>query len=201
MHGSHSIEETQLSELKDRLNQILPRITSEEFLKNKGIGNEIGFYIFDYEPEDELIVRDHIKFMVSYLEKTYPHLNFAHINIFELIVDYLKERKLLEKAIELQKSKGDKELMKAIGPILDISNLIDYFTKKAQPRYKDFVLLSGVGSAYPLLRTHNLLNNLHTVMGKTPLVLFYPGKYSGKGLRLFGKLKETNYYRAFKLVS
>ena len=26
-----------------------------------------------------------------------------------------------------------------------------------------------------MLRTHTLLNNLHTVMGQTPLVMFYPG--------------------------
>ena len=56
------------------------------------------------------------------------------------------------------------------------------------------------GSAWPLLRAHTLLNNLHTVMGQTPLVLFYPGRYDGQSLRLFGKLKNTNYYRAFKLV-
>ena len=38
-------------------------------------------------------------------------------------------------------------------------------------------------------------------MGKTPLVMFYPGRYDGQSLRLFGKLKNANYYRAFKLVS
>ena len=38
------------------------------------------------------------------------------------------------------------------------------------------------------------------VMGQTPLVMFYPGKYDGQSLRLFGKLKNNNYYRAFKLV-
>jgi hypothetical protein len=37
-------------------------------------------------------------------------------------------------------------------------------------------------------------------MGRTPLVMFYPGRYDGQSLRLFGKLKNTNYYRAFKLV-
>ena len=62
------------------------------------------------------------------------------------------------------------------------------------------MLMSGVGSAYPLLRTHNLLNNLHPIMGETPLVLFYPGIYDGQSLSLFGQIKQDNYYRAFKLV-
>jgi hypothetical protein len=45
-----------------------------------------------------------------------------------------------------------------------------------------------------------LLNNLHAVMGQTPLVLFYPGRFNGQTLRLFGKLTNDHYYRAFKLV-
>ena len=44
--------------LEERLNQIIPRITSCEFLGSKGLGNEIGFWIFDYPPEREMDVRD-----------------------------------------------------------------------------------------------------------------------------------------------
>jgi hypothetical protein len=33
--------------LGERLNKILPRIISDEFLSGSGIGNEIAFYIFD----------------------------------------------------------------------------------------------------------------------------------------------------------
>ena len=60
--------------------------------------------------------------------------------------------------------------------------------------------MSGVGSAYPLIRSHGLLNNLPRIMGRVPLVVFYPGKYDGQSLRLFGRLSDNNYYRAFRLV-
>ena len=43
--------------LEERLNQILPRITSRDFLESKGLGNEIGFWIFDYPPDREMDVR------------------------------------------------------------------------------------------------------------------------------------------------
>ena len=65
------------------------------------------------------------------------------------------------------------------------------FADEAKPAEHDLVLVSGVGSAYPLLRTHNLLNNLHHRMGSTPLVLFYPGVYDGQSLRLFGTWKTN----------
>ncbi len=32
---------------EERLNQILPRLMSPELLRNEGLGNEIGFWIFD----------------------------------------------------------------------------------------------------------------------------------------------------------
>lgn len=46
--------------LEERLNQILPRITSRDFLDSKGLGNEIGFWVFDYPPERELDVRNFV---------------------------------------------------------------------------------------------------------------------------------------------
>ena len=45
-----------MSVIRDRLNKILEKIQSPAFLANKGLGNEIGFYIFDYDPRDELLV-------------------------------------------------------------------------------------------------------------------------------------------------
>jgi hypothetical protein len=54
---------------KKRLDKILDRLTSDELLSNKGLGNEIGFYIFDYPPECELEMREHIHFMIRQLPK------------------------------------------------------------------------------------------------------------------------------------
>lgn len=37
-----------LQQLQHRLNQVLEKLESDEFLTNKELGGEIGFYIFDY---------------------------------------------------------------------------------------------------------------------------------------------------------
>src|SRR5207245_5226127 len=116
------------------------------------------------------------------------------------VMDYLKSRKLLDKAIQMQTEKGDEALKKALAGPLHESKLASHFAEVAQPVQHDLVIVSGVGSVWPLLRSHSLLNNLQPVMGKTPLVMFYPGRYDGQSLRLFSKLKNANYYRAFKLV-
>ena len=186
--------------LTERLNKILPRIISDDFLRGRGIGNEIAFYIFDYPPEDELRVREHIHFLLDHIPKQRPGLRVKHINLFDFILDYLKSRNLLEKALKMQREKGDEALKEALKGPLHENKLATIFVEVAQPQQNDLVLLSGVGSVWPLLRSHTLLNNLHPIMGNTPLVMFYPGRYDGQSLRLFGKLKSNNYYRAFKLI-
>ena len=188
------------NDFAQRLNKILDRVTSDDFLHGKGLGNEIPFYAFDYPPERELEVRDHINFLVAQLPKHRPGLRFYHINLFDLIIRQLKSRGFYDKALDLQRKKGDEALLKALAAPLDATKLAKVFADEVKPEEQDLVLVSGVGSAYPLLRTHNLLNNLHHRMGSTPLVLFYPGLYDGQSLRLFGILPDKPYYRAFRLV-
>ena len=188
-------------ELEKKLAQVLPKLLSDDFLSGTGIGNEIGFWIFQYPPEEELRVREFIQNLTQQIPLKKPSLNFSHINLFDFVIDDLRSRNVLEKAIQMQKDKGDGALKKALSGPLHESKLGPLFAEKAKPEENDLVLLSGIGSAFPLLRSHTLLNNLQPVMGKKPLVIFYPGKYDQQSLRLFGKLKSANYYRAFKLIA
>ena len=189
-----------MSDLNDRLNKILDRVTSDDFLSGRRLGNEIPFHAFDYDPADEIAVREHVNFLLSQIPKKRPGLRVKHINLFELIVRHLKDRNLYEKTIDLQKNKGDAATLTALRGPLDSSRIAEVFINEAELENHDMVFVTGVGSAYPLLRTHNLLNNLHAKMDDTPLVIFYPGKYDGQSFRLFGQLKDSPYYRAFRLV-
>ena len=193
--------------LNARLNQILPKITSEDFLRGHGIGNEIAFHIFDYPPEDELAVREHIDFLLAHIHKRKPGLKVGHVNLFELVLDYLRSRKLLEKSLELQRARGNEALLKALKGVLNEVKIAARFGEVTKPEEQDLILISGVGSVYPMLRSHTLLSNLHSVMGQTPLVMFYPGRYDRTALQLFGKTGlagdrqgSSRYYRAFRLI-
>jgi hypothetical protein len=181
----------------ERLNLIKTRLGSPVLLSNSGLGNEIGFYIFDYPPDQELAVRNH-------LEKILPEIprRVAVVNLFELVVDYFKKRKILDAAKDAQVKKGDAEILRVVRGALDEEKRIaPEFIALARPEEHDLVIMTGVGSVYPLLRTHRLINCLHPLMQDTPLVVFYPGIYSGQTLSLFGELKDENYYRAFRLVA
>jgi len=188
-------------QLQARLDEIPKKLVSEEFLCSKGIGNEIGFFIFDYPAEQELQVRSYIQFLEKHMEKKHTNLKLIHINLLDLLLDYLKSRNLLDKAVDLQKRKGDEALIKALAGPLHIEKVTKYLMDEYLVTKYDMVLVSGVGSVWPLLRAHNLLNGLHVKLGHKPLVLFYPGEYTGQDMSLFGKIRSNNYYRAFKLVS
>jgi hypothetical protein len=186
--------------LQQRLNKIPDTVLSDDFLNKKGLGGDLCFWIFDYAPEYELQVREHIKFLGDHIAKKHSQLKVANINLLEDMMAYLKERKLLDRALELQKAKGDDALLKALAGPLHMDKFVPFLLKHNNIHDQDLVLLSGVGSVWPLLRAHNLLNSLHADLGHLPLVLFYPGEYTGKDLSLFNRIPSNNYYRAFKLV-
>src|SRR5260370_34072412 len=119
--------------LNDRLNKILPRVISDEFLSGSGIGNEIAFYVFDYPPEDELRVRDYLRTLLEHIPKQKHGLRAKHINLFEFVLDYLKSRKLLDKAVQMQREKGDEALKKALAGPLHESNRASHFSDVARP--------------------------------------------------------------------
>jgi hypothetical protein len=187
--------------LDERLNQILPRITSRDFLDSKGLGNEIGFWVFDYPPERELDVRDFFNSTVlPALGKKDPVFNVATVDLLQLVTGLLEDRKLLDKTLEMQKNKGDDSTLAALRSVLKEDKLAQKIASQFQIDTLDLLILTGVGAVYPMLRTHTLLSALHPIMGNTPLLMFFPGRYDGHSLRLFNTLAEDHYYRAFRLV-
>ncbi|WP_291477661.1 DUF1788 domain-containing protein [Acidovorax sp.] len=187
--------------LEERLNQILPRVTSRDFLDSKGLGNEIGFWIFDYPPDREMDVRDFLSgTVVPALGKQSPAIRCAVVDLLTLVTELLEERKLLDKAIAMQQTKGNDGALAALRSVLKEDKLAQKIADRHDITALDLLVLTGVGSVYPMLRTHTLLSALHPIMGKTPLLMFFPGRYDGHSLRLFNTLAEDHYYRAFRLV-
>lgn len=160
--------------------------------------NEVHFYIFDYSPEFELIVRQHIKNLRNKLQ---PEFVISQIDLFDLAIDVLRSRNLLETAIKMHKEKGDKPFLQALSALLKAEKIADVFIEKLSNDKSDMIFVTGVGSVFPLVRSHLLLNNLQSKMLEVPLVLFYPGSFDGQFLTLFNKLKNKDYYRAFRIVS
>ena len=186
----------------DRLNQVLPRLLSSDVLDNRGAGGEIGFWIFDYPPEREMDMRAWLADVIEPgIRKQRPDLRYAVIDLFAEVIALLEERKLLDKAYDMQLKKGDEALLASLRSVLKEDRLAARLVEKIDATNHDLLIVKGVGAVYPLLRTHTLLSALHPHMRHTPLLMLYPGRYDGLSLKLFNKLSDDNYYRAFRLVS
>lgn len=191
-----------MAALDERLDKAEEMIAKPSFRENKGLDNEVGYYIFDYMPKDELIVRKRVEYIRQKHEDSPDGFKVVVFDLYDITIEILKEKGYLEKCFDLEKNKGLDRVIRAVGNTLRLTgddNLIVKYIQERTPE-KSVVFIIGIGKCYPLIRSHTVLNNLHQVLDNVPVVMFYPGKYDGQELVLFGEVKDDNYYRAFKLV-
>ena len=188
--------------IEERLDILEEKMRSEKFRTSTGLGNEVGYYVFDYEPYEELKVRERI----DHLRDQNTIAKFGYqlqvYDLYELIIKLLEDEDSLEDLIDLEEEEGTEYVFAAISDILrfDEQGSLIVNTIKEQTTNDSVIFLTGVGKCFPILRSHKILNNLHQVMDHCPVVLFFPGRYTGNSLNIFGTVKDDNYYRAFPLV-
>jgi len=187
-----------MANLNARLDQIIPKIKEDKFIDGRGLGNEISFYVFDYEPEGELVVRDYIQHIKKEFSYEGSDRSIIEFDLYKMLLDITKERNIFNRIFEMEQRQGKEALFKAMTTFAKP----DIFLRKIQEQMGDnnVVFLTGIGKVYPFVRSHNILNNLQEVLDKTPVIMFFPGQYDGQSLQLFSKFKDDNYYRAFRLV-
>ena len=180
-----------LKHLQEKLNYFAREVQKQDFLDMRGLGNEVPYFIFDYDPQFELLIRDFIK---DLSDKASVEIEL--INLFELMLS-LFEDVGVEELINIEKEEGTEELFESMEPVLEENELIDAIAERAGD--SQIIFLSHVGSVYPLVRAHDILNRLAEQDLRIPIVLFYPGEYSGQELKLFNRFRSDNYYRAFAI--
>ncbi len=191
-----------MATFEERLDHIESMIKKPSFRQNKGLGNEVGYYIFDYPPEKEMIVRERVKYLHDKYATSSDGFRVVVFDLYDIIIDTLETKGYIEKTADMESKKGLERVVRAVGNTMRITaedSLIVNHIKENTPE-NSVVFLTGIGKCYPLLRSHTVLNNLHQVVDHVPVVMFFPGKYDGQELILFGEIKDDNYYRAFKLV-
>lgn len=190
--------------LDERLNLIEDKISEKSFRENKGLGNEVGYYIFDYAAKDELFVRSHIAYLKEKINNSNRGFVIKEFDLFHLMIEALEEEGYLEDFFNLEREDGFLECAESLVETLGLDETNDLnliISKIVEENLTDsIVFLTGVGKCHPIIASHNILNNLHQVLDSVPVILFYPGEYSGQDLKLFGTMDKHNYYRAFRLV-
>lgn len=188
--------------LNERFVVLEDRMTSVSSLTRYGTANDMKFYIFDYSPKDELLVRREVK----KLKTRNPEI--VEFDLYEMMLDIIEEEGYYED-IQRMESEYEKDLLlrEVFQPLLSVeeeqNSFLEKFKNSVLDDGKSIVLITGVGKAFPIIRSHTILNNLQSIFRRTPVVMMYPGRYEIKNamtMRLFERLDDDNYYRAFPLV-
>ncbi|HHW38997.1 MAG TPA: DUF1788 domain-containing protein [Bacillales bacterium] len=191
-----------MKSIYERLDEILPRITETSFRESKGLGNEIGYHIFDYDPKYEMLVRDHVAYIKERVNTDNSNLHIREFDLYEVVLEILQEKGFLEKNFEMEEKKGSNFVLnatkKALRLTLNNDLVVQYITDRVKAN--DIVFLTGIGKSFPIIRSHTVLNTLQKKVDEVPVVMFFPGVYDGQELVLFGEIKDDNYYRAFQLI-
>lgn len=188
--------------LNERFIDLEDRMISVEALTRYGTANDLRFYIFDYTPADELLVRKETK----KLKERNPAI--VEFDLYEMMLQIIEDEGYMEDVLRMEKD-YDKDLLlrEVFQPLLSVEEAENAFLDKFKEDIADdgnsIVLITGVGKAFPVVRSHTILNNLQSIFRRNPVVMMYPGRYEIKEkmtMRLFERLDDDNYYRAFPLV-
>ncbi len=191
-----------MADIMERLDKMEEAIKKPSFRQSSGRANEVNYWVFDYPPEHELEVRERIKYMQNRNSKGAEDFELVVFDLYDIIIDFLKENDFLEDCYKFEKKKGLERITKAVSNSMKINDDDSYIVQyiKEHTPENAVVFLTGVGKCFPILRSHKVLNNLHQAFVRAPVVMFFPGIYNEQELILFGEIKDDNYYRAFKLV-
>ena len=191
-------------ELSRQEEHLFAVLSGERFLKMEGLSNEVPFFIYPYEPEHALDVAKAKKRVKNRLAS--KGIEVREINLYDLSVDVLKERgdwyEVLEVEPELDKAEFTEMLQSMLNPQQHLAPAI---RERLADGELDIVFLTGIGEVFPYIRSHNVLNNLQSVVVGRPMLMFFPGRYEqsdtlGSSLVLFGRLKDDQYYRAKNIL-
>lgn len=189
---------------KDLFDHLLAAISSKRFLNKEGIGNEVPFFICPFNVSDLLEINKMVCQLENKLGST--GITVLRIDLYDLTMEILKDRNLLDKIIEQENAIEKEQLKELLQNVLDIENhLIPTIEKKLKSEHFDVLFLTGIGEVFPYIRSHNVLYNLQSKAKEMPTVMFFPGTYEfslekGAVLNLFGRLHDDNYYRAYNIL-
>jgi hypothetical protein len=175
-------------------------LSGTRFLNMEGLGNEVPFFIYPYAPHDALAVAQAKKRIKKRLNQR--GITVREINLYDLSAEILKERGVWDRVLAAEPDQDKDDFRDLLQGMLDPQlHLAPAIRTEIDDGAFDILFLTGIGEVFPYIRSHNVLNNLQSVVTGKPMLMFFPGRYEqsetlGSTLVLFGQLKDDQYYRA-----
>ena len=130
--------------LIDRFVDLEIRMTSVQDLTKYGTANDLKFYIFDYNPKDEVLVRKETKKLLSL------NPDIVEFDLYEMMLEIIEEEGYMEDVLRME-PEYDKDLLlrEVFQPLLSVEEEENAFLNMFKERIPDdgskIVLITGVG--------------------------------------------------------
>lgn len=193
-----------VADLHEQEEHLFNVLSSRRFLQMEGLGNEVPFFIYPYPAEAALQVDSAKKRVKNKLAQ--KGITVFEVNLYDLAVEMLKARGVWERLLRAEPETDKADFREMLQGMLDPQlHLAPAIRAKVESNDFDIFFLSGIGEVFPYIRSHNVLNNLQSVVIGKPMLMFFPGRYEqsetlGSALVLFGRLKDDQYYRAKNIL-
>ena len=153
---------------------------------------DVGFYIYLYDPVEEVLALEEFSNLVMRLKR--KGYSAEVIWLSDMVVDILKHLRFLEaKAVEIEKS--DRETVRRdLERVLPMELASGLREKLGGKGVEHCAVLLRCGSLFPFVHVSSLLSSLEGMVECT-LVIPYPGDREGRMLNE-GRESVKNYYRA-----
>jgi hypothetical protein len=163
-------------------------------------------YIYTYEPSEEYEMRQEINLLIEKLERPNNYLDSLVINMYDEMIEYLKEEQFANRTlfdlISEKEKEDDEEALTWVRDEINEGNFYNKFTNKVKKHFgennekKVYLVLHGFGTAYPYLRVSDFLKNTEQFIKEFKVIVFYPGNFNNNNYNMFGLLNDDNLYRA-----
>ena len=172
--------------------------SNPRFLNKEGLGGELPFFIHSFPISKHTDVEKNVQSLIKRLQNV--SIEIFEINLYNLCIDILKNENLFEQIINQEKNMPKQRLLRVLSGPLNIDTVVlPEIHKRLSNSTPNIIFITGIAGVFPIIRSHTILNNLQTLIGDLPLIMFFPGTYNNQSLTLFDRLKDDNYYRAHNL--
>ena len=190
--------------LKEAYAHLSDVVSSNNFLSNQGLNNEVPVHICPYQPSVHNQVNQLIRQLTNFLNDAGKVV--LEVNLYDLVIDILKREDDWDWLLENEATLSRDELKEELQGMLDVEKVITpLISQRMKEQQFDVLFITGVGEVFPYIRSHNVLNNLQKRAKEKPTLMFFPGVYQhslekGASLDLFGSISDDKYYRAFNIL-
>jgi len=195
---------TKAIDLNQQEEHLFAVLSSKRFLQMEGLSKEVPFFIYPYPPESALAVAQAKKRVKNKLSQR--GIAVREVNLYDLSIEILKERGVWDRILQVEPDQDKDDFREMLQAMLDPQlHVAPAIRAKIEDGDFDIFFLTGIGEVFPYIRSHNVLNNLQSVVTGKPMLMFLPGRYEqsdtlGSSLVLFGRLKDDQYYRAKNIL-